>query len=119
MCTKRNAPWTLALALGLPACPPPPQSTRRVCTLDPNPRPACPPPLQSTRRVYNTFCTLDDDANGFLSRPEFSAISNGTMSPLFIKRIFEEHIMRERALLGRGSGYRCEGTAGQGLGVQV
>ena len=45
--------WTLTLTLGLSA-PPPPQSTRRVCTLDPNPGPACPPPPQSTRRVYKT-----------------------------------------------------------------
>lgn len=40
---------------------------------------------QSTRRVHNTFLALDEDMNGMLARSEFSQISNGTMSPLFIQ----------------------------------
>jgi serine/threonine-protein phosphatase 2A regulatory subunit B'' len=42
-------------------------------------------PKQSAKRVYNTFCALDEDGNGALSRDEFSAISNGSMSALFIQ----------------------------------
>ncbi|PNH11580.1 Serine/threonine-protein phosphatase 2A regulatory subunit B'' subunit gamma [Tetrabaena socialis] len=57
--------------------------------------------FQSTQRVYKTFLALDEDMNGLLSRAEFSAISNGTMSPLFISRIFEEHVMRVRVVQGR------------------
>lgn len=57
--------------------------------------------FQSTQRVYKTFLALDEDMNGLLSRAEFSAISNGTMSPLFISRIFEEHVMRMRVVQGR------------------
>lgn len=40
---------------------------------------------QSTRRVHNTFLALDEDMNSMLSRSEFSQISNGTMSSLFIQ----------------------------------
>eukprot|EP00798_Chlamydomonas_sp_ICE-L_P016976 gene16976-23247_t len=47
--------------------------------------------VQSSRRVHSTFQALDEDMNGMLTRSEFSSISNGTMSPLFISRIFEEH----------------------------
>ncbi|GIL85327.1 hypothetical protein Vretifemale_13805 [Volvox reticuliferus] len=57
--------------------------------------------IQSTQRVYKTFLALDEDMNGLLSRIEFTAISNGTMSPLFISRIFEEHVMRMRVVQGR------------------
>lgn len=64
------------------------------------------PPPQSTQRVYKTFLALDEDMNGLLSRTEFSAISNGTMSPLFISRIFEEHVMRMRVVQGR-TVHRC------------
>jgi hypothetical protein len=48
---------------------------------------ACPreTTLQSAKRVYNTFMALDEDGNGLLSRAEFSQISNGSMSPLFIQ----------------------------------
>ncbi|GFR48241.1 hypothetical protein Agub_g10103 [Astrephomene gubernaculifera] len=57
--------------------------------------------VQSTQRVYKTFLALDEDMNNLLSRLEFSAISNGTMSQLFIGRIFEEHVMRSRVMQGR------------------
>mmetsp|Transcript_5397 Transcript_5397/g.14556 ORF Transcript_5397/g.14556 Transcript_5397/m.14556 type:complete len:474 (+) Transcript_5397:65-1486(+) len=63
--------------------------------------------LQSTRRVHNTFLALDEDMNSMLSRSEFSQISNGTMSSLFIQRIFEQHVMRQRNPLSKRS-YRDE-----------
>jgi Ca2+-binding EF-hand superfamily protein len=48
--------------------------------------------LQSTMRVHNTFLRLDEYCNGSLSLSEFSQISGSTMSMLFLKRIFEEHV---------------------------
>ncbi len=51
---------------------------------------------QSAQRVYNTFHSWDADGNGTLSRPEFSRISQGTMSELFIARVFEEHVAAPR-----------------------
>jgi Ca2+-binding EF-hand superfamily protein len=53
--------------------------------------------MQSTQRVYNTFDTWDEDRSGTLSRCEFSRISQGTMSELFISRVFEEHAAEHRA----------------------
>lgn len=67
--------------------------------------------LQSSRRVYNTFCALDEDANGQLSRREFAQISNGTMSALFIDRIFEEHVLRKRPGGGGGAAAGPHGAA--------
>jgi len=53
-------------------------------------------PKQSAQRVYNTFNAWDVDGNGTLSRCEFSRISQGTMSDLFIARVFEEHVAAPR-----------------------
>ncbi|KAJ9519895.1 hypothetical protein QJQ45_014622, partial [Haematococcus lacustris] len=64
--------------------------------------------LQSTTRVHDTFLALDQDMNGMLSRSEFSEISNRTMSPLFIQRIFEEHVMQRRNIMHRSSTHRDE-----------
>lgn len=58
--------------------------------------------FQSTRRVQGTFLALDEDMNNLLSRQEFSQISNGTMSPLFISRVFEEHVMKQKPLTRGG-----------------
>jgi hypothetical protein len=55
-----------------------------------------PPPPQSTQRVYGTFDAWDSDRSGSLSRAEFSRISQGTMSELFIGRVFEEHVAQRR-----------------------
>ncbi|KAI8477014.1 MAG: hypothetical protein J3K34DRAFT_498330 [Monoraphidium minutum] len=52
--------------------------------------------LQSAQRVYTTFHTWDADGSGTLSRAEFSRISQGTMSELFIGRVFEEHAAAPR-----------------------
>jgi len=57
--------------------------------------------LQSTKRVHHTFQALGGDMRGKLSRSEFSQISSGTMSPLFINRIFEEHVMKLVPMGGR------------------
>ena len=48
--------------------------------------------LQSTQRVHNTFLRLDEFYHGSLSISEFSQISGSTMSTLFLRRIFEEHV---------------------------
>lgn len=52
--------------------------------------------LQSTQRVLATFTAWDVDGNGTLSKSEFSAISQGAMSELFISRVFEEHVAPRR-----------------------
>jgi hypothetical protein len=46
--------------------------------------------------VYGTFDAWDSDRSGSLSRAEFSRISQGTMSELFIGRVFEEHVAQHR-----------------------
>lgn len=53
---------------------------------------------QSTRRVFNTFVALDEDHNGLLSRREFSQISNGSMSSLFIQVWARSRLPNPRAL---------------------
>ncbi|KAG1658634.1 hypothetical protein FOA52_007568 [Chlamydomonas sp. UWO 241] len=56
--------------------------------------------LQSTMRVHNTFMRLDETSRGVLNIAEFSQISGNTMSPLFLERIFEEHVVTRRGQAG-------------------
>ncbi|KIY93993.1 Serine/threonine-protein phosphatase 2Aregulatory subunit B'' subunit gamma [Monoraphidium neglectum] len=75
--------------------------------------------LQSTQRVYNTFSLWDADSSGSLSRAEFSRISQGTMSELFIARVFEEHVAAPRGdVLGAASGEESPGGLPR-LGLRV
>eukprot|EP00271_Cylindrocystis_brebissonii_P003152 TRINITY_DN1390_c0_g1_i1.p1 TRINITY_DN1390_c0_g1~~TRINITY_DN1390_c0_g1_i1.p1 ORF type:complete len:530 (-),score=94.29 TRINITY_DN1390_c0_g1_i1:693-2282(-) len=48
--------------------------------------------LESTRRVYNLFLSLDSDNNGTLSKSELMAFGNGTLTDIFIERVFDEHL---------------------------
>ncbi|WIA14073.1 hypothetical protein OEZ85_002624 [Tetradesmus obliquus] len=52
--------------------------------------------LQSAQRVLATFTSWDLDGSGTLSKQEFSAISQGAMTELFISRVFEEHVAPQR-----------------------
>jgi hypothetical protein len=58
------------------------------------------PIAQSTMRVHNTFLRLDEFGRGALDIHEFSQISGNTMSPLFLNRIFEEHVVTRRGARG-------------------
>lgn len=51
---------------------------------------------QSTNRVLATFQQWDQDLSSTLNRDEFSNISQGSMTDLFISRIFEEHVGKQR-----------------------
>ncbi|KAK9808769.1 hypothetical protein WJX72_003243 [[Myrmecia] bisecta] len=53
--------------------------------------------LLSVERVRNLFVDLDQDMNGYLTSREFFGFSMGTMSPLFIERLFEEHVASSKA----------------------
>lgn len=46
--------------------------------------------------MHSTFTSWDADRSGGLSVSEFSRISQGTMSELFISRVFQEHVTRHR-----------------------
>ncbi|KAJ3220344.1 Serine/threonine-protein phosphatase 2A regulatory subunit B'' subunit gamma [Dinochytrium kinnereticum] len=45
----------------------------------------------STLRVYGQFLNLDVDHNGMLSRKEMSKYNNGTLTDIFLDRLFQEY----------------------------
>ncbi|KAG0572471.1 hypothetical protein KC19_VG098100 [Ceratodon purpureus] len=56
--------------------------------------------LSSAQRICDTFLGLDKDMNGTLSKEEVHAYADGTLTKIFIERVFDEHVRRG----GRGSG---------------
>uniref|UniRef100_A0A2P2IBC3 Serine/threonine-protein phosphatase 2A regulatory subunit B'' subunit gamma n=2 Tax=Hirondellea gigas TaxID=1518452 RepID=A0A2P2IBC3_9CRUS len=44
----------------------------------------------STLRVYGMYLNLDKDRNGMLSKPELAKYGMGTLTPVFIDRVFQE-----------------------------
>ncbi|KAJ3414867.1 Serine/threonine-protein phosphatase 2A regulatory subunit B'' subunit gamma [Chytridiales sp. JEL 0842] len=56
----------------------------------------------STLRVYGQFLNLDVDHNGMLSRDELSKFNNGTLTDIFLDRIFQEYQTYENELDYKG-----------------
>lgn len=48
--------------------------------------------LQSAMRVYGSYLQLDTDRNGMLTRAELSGFGNGTLTDVFLDRVFQECI---------------------------
>lgn len=70
--------------------------------------------LQSASRVYTTFTTWDRDMTNTLSIEEFSNISQGQMSPLFLQRVFQEHVMKQCSYpVGRQAGGWSSSSSGE------
>ena len=47
---------------------------------------------RATLSLYKSFLELDSDKDGRLSAHEFAAYGGGGLTPLFIARVFEEHV---------------------------
>ncbi|CAH8435335.1 unnamed protein product [Schistosoma turkestanicum] len=50
---------------------------------------------QSAIRVYGSYLLLDEDRNGLLTRSELSRFGNGTLTDVFLDRVFQECLTYE------------------------
>nr|GMD77759.1 probable serine/threonine-protein phosphatase 2A regulatory subunit B'' subunit TON2 [Ipomoea batatas] len=55
--------------------------------------------LASAQRICDMFLALDKDMNGTLSKQELREYADGTLTDIFIERVFDEHVRR-----GKGGG---------------
>ncbi|OAE31055.1 hypothetical protein AXG93_4031s1050 [Marchantia polymorpha subsp. ruderalis] len=58
--------------------------------------------LSSAQRICDMFLALDKDLNGTLNKQELQAYSDGTLTEIFIERVFDEHVRRGRTGPGAG-----------------
>ncbi|CAM6103845.1 unnamed protein product [Calypogeia fissa] len=58
--------------------------------------------LSSAQRICDMFLALDKDLNGTLNKQELQAYSDGTLTEIFIERVFDEHVRRGRVGLSAG-----------------
>ncbi|CAI9118747.1 OLC1v1020351C1 [Oldenlandia corymbosa var. corymbosa] len=57
--------------------------------------------LTSAQRICDMFLALDKDMNGTLSKQELREYADGTLTDIFIERVFDEHVRRGK--LGGGN----------------
>nr|GME00463.1 probable serine/threonine-protein phosphatase 2A regulatory subunit B'' subunit TON2 [Ipomoea batatas] len=50
--------------------------------------------LTSAQRICDMFLALDKDMNGTLSKQELREYADGTLTDIFIERVFDEHVRR-------------------------
>ncbi|KAL1078951.1 hypothetical protein V6Z11_D10G189900 [Gossypium hirsutum] len=50
--------------------------------------------LTSAQRICDMFLALDKDMNGTLSKQELKEYADGTLTEIFIERVFDEHVRR-------------------------
>ncbi|KAJ6904238.1 hypothetical protein NC651_021389 [Populus alba x Populus x berolinensis] len=50
--------------------------------------------LMSAQRICDMFLALDKDMNGTLSKQELQEYADGTLTEIFIERVFDEHVRR-------------------------
>ncbi|KAJ6897948.1 serine/threonine-protein phosphatase 2A regulatory subunit B'' subunit TON2 [Populus alba x Populus x berolinensis] len=55
--------------------------------------------LTSAQRICDMFLALDKDMNGTLSKQELGEYADGTLTGIFIERVYDEHVRR-----GKGGG---------------
>ncbi|KAK4384381.1 putative serine/threonine-protein phosphatase 2A regulatory subunit B'' subunit TON2 [Sesamum angolense] len=53
--------------------------------------------LTSAQRICDMFLALDKDMNGTLSKPELRDYADGTLTDIFIERVFDEHVRRGKS----------------------
>ncbi|CAN7067804.1 hypothetical protein IGI04_041220 [Brassica rapa subsp. trilocularis] len=53
--------------------------------------------LTSAQRVCDMFLALDKDASGSLSKQELKEYADGTLTEIFIERVFDEHVRRGKS----------------------
>lgn len=58
--------------------------------------------LGSAQRICDVFLSLDKDMNGTLSKQELQEYAEGTLTDIFIERVFDEHVRRSRSSGGSG-----------------
>ncbi|KAK3137488.1 hypothetical protein QOZ80_5BG0452950 [Eleusine coracana subsp. coracana] len=52
--------------------------------------------LTSAQRICDMFLALDKDTNGTLSKHELKEYADGTLTEIFIERVFDEHVRRSK-----------------------
>uniref|UniRef100_A0A804RHQ1 EF-hand domain-containing protein n=1 Tax=Zea mays TaxID=4577 RepID=A0A804RHQ1_MAIZE len=52
--------------------------------------------LTSAQRICDMFLALDKDTNGTLSKQELKEYADGTLTEIFIERVFDEHVRRSK-----------------------
>ncbi|RLM99595.1 phosphatase subunit g4-1 [Panicum miliaceum] len=52
--------------------------------------------LTSAQRICDIFLALDKDQNGTLSKQELKEYADGTLTEIFIERVFDEHVRRSK-----------------------
>ncbi|GMJ14067.1 TONNEAU 2, FASS 1, EMBRYO DEFECTIVE 40, GORDO [Hibiscus trionum] len=57
--------------------------------------------LTSAQRICDMFLALDKDMNGTLSKQELKEYADGTLTEIFIERVFDEHVRRGK--IGAGN----------------
>ncbi|XP_041000915.1 probable serine/threonine-protein phosphatase 2A regulatory subunit B'' subunit TON2 isoform X2 [Juglans microcarpa x Juglans regia] len=53
--------------------------------------------LTSAQRICDMFLALDKDMNGTLSKQELREYADGTLTEIFIERVFDEHVRRGKS----------------------
>ncbi|KZV51221.1 tonneau [Dorcoceras hygrometricum] len=53
--------------------------------------------LTSAQRICDMFLALDKDMNGTLSKQELRDYADGTLTDIFIERVFDEHVRRGKS----------------------
>ncbi|WRX19750.1 hypothetical protein QQP08_012237 [Theobroma cacao] len=56
--------------------------------------------LTSAQRICDMFLALDKDMNGTLSKQELQEYADGTLTEIFIERVFDEHVRRGKSGAG-------------------
>ncbi|KAE8711937.1 putative serine/threonine-protein phosphatase 2A regulatory subunit B'' subunit TON2 [Hibiscus syriacus] len=56
--------------------------------------------LTSAQRICDMFLALDKDMNGSLSKQELKEYAEGTLTEIFIERVFDEHVRRGKTGAG-------------------
>ncbi|CAN1129694.1 Probable serine/threonine-protein phosphatase 2A regulatory subunit B'' subunit TON2 [Linum perenne] len=56
--------------------------------------------LTSAQRICDMFLDLDKDRNGTLSKQELREYADGTLTEIFIERVFDEHVRRGKSGTG-------------------
>ncbi|KAM3400928.1 hypothetical protein ACQJBY_005630 [Aegilops geniculata] len=52
--------------------------------------------LTSAQRICDMFLALDKDTNGTLSKQELKEYADGTLTEIFVERVFDEHVRRSK-----------------------